>query len=153
MVAGALLALLSLTNVLLVAGGSVSLRGHPSPIYRDASEVAAMDWLAHHAGWEDVVLSTFGTGNYLPARAGVRVFVGHGPETVGAETKKELVARFFDGQTEDTWRQDLLARYGVDYVFWGPAERALGVFSPPDATYLEVVYRAEGYAILEVRGD
>ena len=38
----------------------------------------------------------------------------------------------------------LLAEYGVDYVLWGPAERALGEFDPGQAAYLRPIYDAEG---------
>jgi len=147
--AGVVLILLSSTNVLLVAGNCLALRGQPAPIYRDAEEVAALDWLGGRVGFDDVVLTTYETGNYLPARVKARVFVGHGPETVRADEKKALVARFFDVTTDDAWRQQLLVQYGVDYVFWGPAERDLGEFDPEEASYLKPVYEAGGYALFE----
>jgi uncharacterized membrane protein len=149
-VAAVLLVGLSLTNVLLVAGNSLTLQGQPAPIYRDAAEVAALDWLDGRVESDDVVLAAHGTGNYLPARVGARAFVGHGPETVRFDEKKALVARFFGATADDAWRQGLLREYGVDYVFWGPAERKLGPFDPLAASYLEPVYEADGYAILEV---
>jgi hypothetical protein len=149
-VAGVLLAGLSLTNVLLVAGNSLALQGQPAPVYRDKAEVAALDWLDEWVGFDDVVLAAHETGNYLPARVGARAFVGHGPETVRFGEKKALVARFFDATADDGWRQGLLREYGVDYVFWGPAERKLGPFDPQAASYLRPVYEAGGYAIFEV---
>ena len=141
---------LSLTNVLLVTGNCLALRGRPTPIYRDAGEVAALDWLDGRVASDDVVLAAYETGNYLPARVGARAFVGHGPESVHADEKKALVAQFFAGATDADWRCDLLAEYGVDWVFWGPAERALGDFDPGQAVYLRPVYDAEGYAVFEV---
>jgi len=147
---GVVLIGLSLTNVLLVAGNSLALRGQPAPIYREAGEVAALDWLNEQIEPDDVVLSSYATGNYLPARVEARVFVGHGPESVHAGAKKEQVARFFDAATNDTWRQHLLTEYGVDYVFWGPEERALGGWNPRDADYLQPVYEASGYTLFEV---
>jgi len=146
----ALLVGLSLTNVILVAGGCLALRGLPAPIYRDAGEVAALNWLNERVEPDDVVLAAYETGNYLPVRVGARAFVGHGPESIHADEKKALVARFFDATTDDVWRQRLLAQYGVDYVFWGSTERALGDLDPHTAPYLRQVYEAEGYAIFEV---
>ncbi len=149
-VVGVLLVGLSLTNVMLVAGNCLALRGQPAPIYREAGEVAALDWLNERVEPDDVVLVAYETGNYLPARIRARAFVGHGPESVHADEKKALVAHFFDATTDDAWRRHLLAQYGVAYVFWGPAERASGAFSPHEAPYLRQVYKARGYAIFEV---
>jgi len=144
------LAVLMPTGVLLVAGNCLALRGQPAPIYRDVGEVAALDWLSGQVEPDDVVLAAYETGNYLPARVGARVFVGHGPESVRASEKKALVARFFDATTDGAWRRQLLAQYGVDYVFWGPAERRLGDFDPGQAACLRQVYEAEEYAVFEV---
>jgi hypothetical protein len=138
------------TNVLLVAGNSMALRGRPSPVFRDSAQVAALDWLSSQVEPSDVVLASYRTGNYLPARVGARVFVGHGPESVRAQQKKALVARFFGGSADDAWRQRLLGEYGVDYVFWGPEERELGAFDPVEIGYLKLVYDRVGYAVFEV---
>ena len=141
---------LSLTNVLLVAGNCLVLRGQPAPIYRDAGEVAALDWLSERVESDDVVLAAYETGNYLPVRVGARTFVGHGPESIRADEKKALVALFFAEATDDVWRCDLLSEYGVDWVFWGPAERGLGTFDLRAASYLRRVYEAGGYILFEV---
>jgi hypothetical protein len=147
---GAVLFALSLTNVMLVAGNTLVLRWHPAPIYRRVAEIAALDWMDARVEPDDVVLSSYETGNYLPARVWVRVFVGHGPETVHFAEKKALVARFFDAATDDAWRRDLLEKYGIDYVFWGPAERRVGDFDPRAAAYLRAIYDADGYVVFQV---
>ncbi len=144
------LIVLSLTNLMLVAGNSLVLRDRPSPIYREVFELVALDWLGERVGFDDVVLTAYETGNYLPARAKARVFLGHGPETLRVNEKQALTARFFDARTDDDWRRDLLAAYGIDYVFWGPAERQLGHFDPHSAPYLRSVYEANGYAVFDV---
>jgi len=108
---GVLLAGLSLTNMLLVAGNILALQGQPAPIYRDTKEVVALDWLDKRVEPDDVVLAAHETGNYLPARVGARAFVGHGPETVRFGEKKALVARFFDAPADDAWRQEVLREY------------------------------------------
>jgi hypothetical protein len=138
------------TNVMLVAGNSMALRGQPAPVFRDVEEIAALDWLGGRVEPDDVVLASYGTGNYLPARVGARVFVGHGPESVDAGQKRALVARFFEQATDDTWRRQLLTEYGVDYVFWGPKEQDLGTFELTGAGYLQLVYEQSGYLVFEV---
>ena len=150
LVVGVVLLILSLTNVILVAGNTLVLRWHSEPIYRDAAEIAALDWLSDRVESDDVVLASYETGNYLPARVWARVFVGHGPETVRFGEKKALMARFFYAATDDFWRQELLEEYGVDYVFWGPAERQVGDFDPQTVAYLREIYAVNGYAIFAV---
>jgi uncharacterized membrane protein len=150
MLSGLLVLGLSLTNVLLIAGSCLTLQGLPAPIYRDVGEVAALDWLSGQAKPDDVVLAAYHTGNYLPVRVGARAFVGHGPESVNADEKKALVAHFFDAVTDDGWRRRLLVQYSVDYVFWGPRERALGTFDPGEAQYLKPVYHQGDYTLFEV---
>jgi uncharacterized membrane protein len=155
---GVVLIVMSLTNVLIVAGSSLMLEGKPTQVFRDAAEVEAMDWLAERTAPDDVVLAGYDpqarppvtTGNYLPARVLAHVFAGHGPETVRVEEKQALMRRFFDASTGDAWRQDLLKNYSIDYVFWGPAERQVGEFDPRDAAYLRAIYDVDGYMIFEV---
>jgi hypothetical protein len=149
-VATVLLIGLSLTNVLLVGYNFWLLPGRPNPIYRDAGEVDALDWLNGQVDPDDVVLAAYETGNYLPTRVGARAFVGHGPESVNAREKRVLVGHFFDSATDDAWREHRLEKYGVDYVFFGVAERALGDFDPHGVDYLERVYETDGYTLFEV---
>jgi hypothetical protein len=148
--AGVLLIGLLPTNAMLVAGNAAALQGLPSPVFQDAEQIAALTWLDHQVRPDDVVLSSYETGNYLPVRARARAFVGHGPETTNADHKKALVARFFNAASDDRWRQGLLREYGVDYVFWGPAERRLGAFDPSTASYLQQTFSAQEYAVFGV---
>jgi hypothetical protein len=150
LIVSVVLVALSLTNVMLVAGNALVLRWRSAPIYRDGVEIAALDWLGERIEADDVVLSSYETGNYLPARVWARVFVGHGPETVRFAEKKALMTHFFDAAAGDAWRQDLLEEHGIDYVFWGPTERQVGDFNPGVASYLRAVYDADVYAIFEV---
>jgi len=148
---GIILIMLSLTNLLLIAGNCLALRGQSAPIYRSVGEIAALDWLSQRVQPGDVTLASYATGNYLPARAGARTLVGHGSESIHADEKKVHVTHFFDAATEEAWRQWLLKEYSVDYIFWGPAERALGNFDPAQATYLRQIYDADEYSLFEVK--
>jgi hypothetical protein len=138
------------SNCITTGGSSAWMFARSEPMFRDTAEVAALDWLGGRALPDDVVFTSYETGNYLPVRAATRVFLGHGLETVDADEKEGLVARFFDAGTDDVWRIQLLALYGVDYVFWGPAERKLGDFDPHQATYLQLLYDVDGYSLFEV---
>ena len=134
-----LVALLSLSNLMILFGAGVELSRRSPPIFRPGVEIDAADWLGTHATADQIVLAAFETGNYLPTRMPARVFAGHGPETVYSEAKRAMLRQFFAGDDE-TFRYKLLSDYAVDYVFYGPVERARGDFSPADAPYLRQVY-------------
>ncbi len=143
------LLLMSLTNVLLLVGSFVTIDRQPEAVFIPAGEAAAAAWLGQQEG-AGVVLAAYPTGNYLPTVATVRVFVGHGPETVNSDEKRKLVKTFFDSATSDEWRRGLLQKYGVNYLYYGPAERATGAFSPGQAAYLKLVYENEVVKIFKV---
>ncbi|MCP4539552.1 MAG: hypothetical protein GY832_20650 [Chloroflexi bacterium] len=139
-----------LSNVFLLVGAMALLPGSGEPIFRPVADQQAADWLAQRAR-NEVVLSSHLTGNYLPTRGAVRVFLGHGPETMHSREKQKLVERFFDPETDDAWRWDLIATFDVMWVWWGPWERALGTFDPHTASYLQPVYEVGAYTIFEVK--
>jgi hypothetical protein len=147
--------LLALSNVALLAGVGWEVSRRSPPIFQSQAEVSAADWLGAHTTSDQVVLAAFETGNYLPTRMSARVFAGHGPETIYADLKTDMLNRFFaDG--DDTFRTELLRDYGISYVFYGPAERSLGSFSPEDASYLQQVYdngRVQVYRVVRAGDD
>jgi hypothetical protein len=147
----AYVAILSLSNVLLVLGNLGPIHQRTTPIYRPAAEVTALEWLADHAQADETVLASFQVGNVIPAWTDLRVFAGHGPETLHNAEKREALERFFDPATDNAWRQTVLRDFGLDYVFHGPHERELGDWDPSNAQYLVPVHSEGAYTIYEVR--
>jgi hypothetical protein len=147
------------TPVLLLTGNIGQVLARAPPIYHSRSELAALDWLAAHSTPDKTVLSSFSTGNYLPARAGNRVVLGHGPLTIDSERKTIEVQQFYSAEAAEAWRRELLDRYGVAFVWYGPHERALDRegaeqgCDPGSAPYLRAVYDRDGYAIYEVQRE
>jgi len=145
-----------LTPLLLLAGSVQQVLARTPPIYHPRSEWDALDWLAAHSSPQDTVLAAYPTGNYLPVRAGNRVVLGLGPQTVDVARKRAEVQQFYSADTSDDWRQALLERYGVAYGWFGPHELALGRegptpgFDPSRAPYLRAAYDQGGYTIYEV---
>jgi hypothetical protein len=139
------------TNVFLLTGNSLEVLAHrESPLFHERAEIEANDWLKAHSSPEDTVFCAFQTGNYVPARAGNRVFLGHTPETINAEEKKRIVARFFSVDPDAEWRMSVLSQYNVTYVLVGPRERALGDFRSDAVPFLRQVYDNGRYAIYRV---
>ena len=129
-----------LSNLVLLLGATALVASRSPLVFEEQPVLAAMDWLAGHAPRQSLVLGAYHTGNVLPGRALVRTFVGHSPQSVNADVKETQVAAFFNAATPDGQRRALLAAYGVNYLFYGPTERALGDFSPGTAPYLRPAY-------------
>jgi len=127
----ALLAFAALTPLfLLVVGTSAALGGHPL-LYLSDGEWAALGWLRDHAPHDAVVLCAPESGLFVPAWAGQRVVYGHPFETVDAEAMRAEVEQFWAGERDPDW----LTAVGIDYILYGPRERALGGPPPGDPVF------------------
>lgn len=148
-VSASLVALMSLSNLMILFGAGLEVSRRSPPIFHSLMEIDAADWLGAHATDDQVVLAAYETSNYLPTRMSARVFAGHGPETIHSDAKRDMQRQFFAGR-DDVFHRELLSEYGVSYVFYGPAEQALGDFSPGDVPYLRQVYENDGVQVFEV---
>ena len=140
------------TNIYLWTWRFVDLNRHDYPYYLYRDEVAAMRWLAQHTSADAVVLSSLDAGQYLPALSGRRAFLAHWTQTVGFFDKQERVARFFDARVDDSERLATLRTFGVDYVFYGPAERALGEYNLPESPLFSVAFSSPQVTVFRVNG-
>ena len=148
----AFLLLMSLSNFYILASTAVTAAiEQPYPLFRARAEIAAVDWLRANTAHAEAVLGAYQTGNYIAARAGNRVMLGHWAETVDWQRKMDQVERFYYTATDDTWRVALLRDYRIAYVFWGTGERDLGAFDPEGASYLERVFANETARVYRVR--
>lgn len=138
--------LLPSTLILLVGGLSAAVRPS-SPVFRERQEVEAFEFLETQIQVGDTVLASYETGNALPAWVPARVVVGHGPESADLSTMLPKVQAFFQAKTTDDERLELLNGQRVRFVFWGPAERALGDWDPAQASYLTPVFHSGEYEI------
>ena len=144
-----LLASLPSTLILLAGGVRASLQpGEPVFIPRGAE--AAFEWLRGHGQEGDSVVAAFETGNVLPAWAPMRVVIGHGPETPRLNELMLEVEQFFQLAAGDAYRQGFIAENGIDFLFLGPYETALGDWRPSSGSFFERVYQEDGYSIYEV---
>jgi hypothetical protein len=142
------------TLLLLLSGvGAVQWYDPANHLFHTSVEIAALDWLNTHVPADSVVLSDFDTGNTIPARASLRVFIGHSPETICLDmlpgstctvSKRELVSRLFAGQMSADERRSLFSAYGIRYIIF-PQGRA-DVNSPD----LSLIYDDNDYHIYEV---
>jgi len=131
------------TNVYLLAWRFVDLSRYDYPYYIYQSEYQALEWLRSNAPPDSVVMSAIETGQFIPGISGKRSFLGHWAQTVDFYAKREMVREIFDQQTTDERRAEILKRYAVNYVFWGPAERKLGQYVPDHSPFLNKIYETD----------
>ncbi|MCC7359239.1 MAG: hypothetical protein IT317_07175 [Anaerolineales bacterium] len=148
--AGLVLALSLPTTLLVWLGALGAARLVQPPIFRPPDELAAFAWLRANAHLGDAGLAAYATGNALPAYTPLSAYVGHGPETVFLADKLLRVFVFYAAATPDSDRRALLNEAGIDYVLFGPNERALGDFDPSTADYLAERFTSGRYAVYAV---
>jgi hypothetical protein len=151
---GVTLILLLPTTALILVGGALGA-SQPSAgnrVFIARAEIAALDWLAANAAPDAVVLANTRVGNYAPARANVRSYVGHGPETLRYGEKAALATRLLRGETTLAAQPDLIAVHRVAYVVVSPEDYAGLPDVPLRADLaLDLAYKRDGYLIFRVR--
>jgi hypothetical protein len=145
------LCLLFPSAIILLAGGLLAVSQPKIPLFRPKDEVRLFEFLQAEAQPGAVVLASYETGNPMPAWAPVRMVIGHGPESIHLAELRPLINGHYTSEMTDEQRLELIHRFDVRYVVWGPAERALGDWSPGQAAYLEPVYQAGAYQLYEVK--
>ena len=145
-----LVALSPMSNIYLTVTYTVAAASRIPALFWPTDLLAGVDWLGANSEPEDTVLAAFEVGNLIPARIGHRVVLGHWMETIHYEEKTAAVSRFFAAETPAGERLDLLERYGVAYVFYGPYERALGPFDPAQSLCLSPVFARGSVRIYHV---
>jgi hypothetical protein len=139
------------TNLYLWAWRFVDLARHDYPFYLHREDAAALDWLRENTSPDDVVLCSLTIGQYVPAVSGNTAFLAHWAQTVDFYDKRNRVARFFDVAAPDEERVETIYNFGVDYVFYGPAERELGDYDPATASWLDLTFSAPKAEVYRVK--
>jgi hypothetical protein len=145
-----LLIFCSVTSLVLWTIANSQVLAHGFPFYHETAENQALDWLATHTARSDAVLASYAEANYVPARAGNRVYAGHWAETPLIREKMRALDTFYAAQTSDEWRAAFLAENDIRYLVQGPRERALGDFDPAGRDYLTERFATSGFAIYQV---
>lgn len=122
-----------------------------SIFYIQSSLTQGMDWLKTHAPRAAVVLAHSYHGNIIPARTGLRVFVGHGHQTINWAQKRRLVTTwFFRTNNDDEKKAQFLEENGITHVFFSELEDRIGEYRPDEKLYLTPVFRNAGVTVYQV---
>ena len=141
------------TNLYLLAWRVVDLNRHDYPYYLYRDDLAAMHWLDQHTDPDDVVLSSFIIGHYIPGLAGNKAFLSNAVMTMDFNRKREMVYDFFDPATPDHERLAMIQEYGIRYIFFGPAERELDDYDPATAPWLALAFSSPRVTIYVVESE
>ncbi len=127
----------SILVILLLAGYGIA--SHDPRLYVTDGEMKAFAWINENTGNQSVILAAPDTGNLIPAQTGRRVIYGHPFETVNATVQKQKVTDFYSGMNSLQASQELVKEFKVDYIFFGPREKALG--DPDYLSQLKIVFQ------------
>jgi hypothetical protein len=142
-------AVLAGSPLILVSGASASVVSGIEPLFHSREQISVAEWLSANASFDDIVLCEESVGNFLPAWAPVRTFLGHGSETVDVAEKRALVARFFDTEN-DGWRQSVLQLHRIRFVLSGPPAGSRGSVDLGEESFLSPVFSVGQWNLYEV---
>lgn len=140
-------------NLYLLAWRVGELRRHDYPYYLYQDDAKAMAWLDENTQPDDVVLSSFTIGHYLPGLSGNKAFLSNAVMTMNFNHKWELAQKFYDSQVSDEERLAMLQTYQIDYVFHGPAERQVGAYDPQGSSLFEPVFETPLTSVYRVAAN
>ena len=149
MVLGYLMLAFPSTLIILIGSVSTALTV-TEPVFRPVDEIKTYKFIENWDLERPIVLSSFETGNNLPAWIPARVVLGHGPESIGNNKIGEDLYISFSGGTNQSERFVIWEYYNVDYLFWGPLEMGQWDYKPWEMSELNQIYNEGDYSIFEL---
>ena len=139
-----------ISTALFLFGSLVPIFKPIPPLYRPVEEVRSFQYLNDNTVLRQVIMTSYDTGNALPAWVRDYVLIGHGPESAHLDNLQTRIKKFYSSESSDLERLTFIKEFNVHYVFFGPNERNLGEWNPEDASYLHLKYKSNNYQIYEV---
>jgi hypothetical protein len=120
-------------------------------------EVSASMWIKENTTIDSLILTTFdwdtsGSGGKVVSMTGRRVYIGHWIETKDFDYKRNQLAKFYNPETPDGWRQMFLSSVGVDVIWYDDDVANFGDWLPSDAEFLSLAVETDTvqlYTILD----
>lgn len=94
-------------------------------VYFDNRLTSAFTFIDRNFPIGTVTLSTFYTGNYMPAFTHTVSFIGHSGYTYNIDAKQPLVRKFFENSMSANEAQAFLTANKIALVFQGPEEKPI----------------------------
>lgn len=78
-------------------------------------------WLSENSQADEIIISTYNIGNYIPAYMNRRVYLGHWAQTMDFEAKSEIIKDFYSGKISSIdINNPVYIWYGVDEKLINP---------------------------------
>ncbi len=143
--AGLALVLLCLPSSAYVYGRFFTdLNGPQNPPWRyyvSENVFQALRWLEDNADPNAVVLASDTTSQFVPVVANNKTVTGHDMLTAWYDTKNAEIGRFYGVRGDDAFKQQMIRRYRVSYVLFGPYERMPQGMVPEEHPWLRPAHR------------
>jgi hypothetical protein len=110
----------------------------------------AYRWLDSNSRPREVVLASVSNCNRIPHYTRNATFAGYGFNTVDYDSKRRMVEHFFNEDTSDSFRRDLLRYFRVRFLLWSPEEMALGGYRPDSSSLFIQRFAKDGVIVYEV---
>lgn len=136
------------SNLIVVGSGLAGVNAEDRALVLSENELSAYRWLGEHASSADLILAAPITGNRIPAYTNLRVLYGHPFETPDADNQLALVEELFASQKPGSQGVKRLHELKINFVFFGPSERELGL--PEWIDELRLVSEHGEYLIYEI---
>lgn len=141
---------LTLTNIMFLRGDVTYISARADPFFLSQDTLDALNWLGGHTQREDIVLSSWETGSFIPRIAGNTAFIGHFAQTLNVEDKDRQVRWFYGADFDTDEKREFLIQNKIKYVFIGPSEERLNGGHFPEQPFLKQVYRNDDVRIFQV---
>jgi hypothetical protein len=119
-------------------------------IYLDKNLFTAFDFINTNYKPDTIVLSTFYTGNYIPAFSHTKSYVGHFGYTQNLEQKQKEVDAFFSGKLSDKEARDFITSRQITLIFDSEEEKQMHT-NPIYPSILKSVYVNSVATIYELK--
>jgi len=121
-------------------------------VYPSSAFIEGIDSINYITVPDSVILGELVAGNYIPARTGRRVYVGH-DNSVKKEEKLILAQQFFQGGMDSKNAYFWLKSEGITHVFYGPQEQedGKGIDIVAQYPYLRQIFEKNGVKVFEVQ--
>lgn len=147
----AIIACASLTNVYLYVWRFTELRHRETPYFLHIDEANTLDWLSVHTSDSDVLLAPETVGRFVPGMGHTRSYLAHWAMTNRYFERRDNVQRFFQPDTDNTWREALLRREGVTLVLDTSFQQPSAATALAQAPWLELVQSTPTVHVYRVR--
>lgn len=117
-----IISFLSIGSFMFLLNDMTYLSEKSFPFYVDKDFLAGLEWLDKNTKNQDIILSSYNSGNFIPRFSGNRVFIGHWAQTINITDKEEAVKKFYSKNTSEEDMKIFIEENHISYVLCGDFE-------------------------------